>query len=273
MSSKPKAPPSRGGYVIEDEESGKYAKLARVTSILEVVFKEAFGAMSYYGGRLALEYMAERDEVDDDIEDLYTAWKSSPFDPNKSLRAASKRGTAAHKLFEDLCQRRAHITGFTEPGENPIIRYENDEPSIVATEYDKGAAMAYHDLFQHLTAEEMWSEYRVHWTEHPITECPDEVCTHGYAGTADVVIPPITLGDMKTNKGDARYSASIQMAMYSRAIEQMHPDIKIQRHFVVIPRPDGTYDLFDDPKQFVDSSVVDAVMTLYKTRKAWGPTS
>lgn len=269
MTTKTKAPAGKGGYVIE--EGGKYARLDRVTTILSVVFKEAFGAMSYYGGRLALEFMAEQDEVDEDIEAWYTAWKKSKYDPNKALKAAAARGTAAHKLFEDLCQRRAKITGYTEPGSNPIIRYENDEPSIIATEYDKGAAMAYHEMFQHLSAEEMWSEKRVHWTEHPIPECPDEVCTHGYAGTADIVIPPITLGDVKTNKGENRYAASVQLAMYARALEQMYPDLLIQRHFVVIPRPDGTYDLYDDPKQFISSDVVDSVLELYKTRKAWGP--
>ena len=261
--------PTKGGYVIEVD--GKMARLARVTTILEVVFKEAFGAMSYYGGRLALEYMAERDEVDDDIEDLYTAWKASPFDPNKTLRAASKRGTAAHKLFEDLCQRRATITGYAEPGHNPIIR-RGDDPSFVAVDYDKGAAMAYVDMFQHLDAEEMLSEVKLYWTEHPIPECPDEICTHGWAGTADIIIPPFTLGDMKTNKGENRYSASVQMALYALAWEQMNPDADmIKRHFVIIPRPDGTYDLYDDPKQFIPSGVALDVYSLYLTRKEWGP--
>ena len=263
--------PTKGGYVIEVD--GKMARLARVTTILEVVFKEAFGAMSYYGGRLALEWAAEEVVSGDETltpDYLYTAWKASPFDPNKSLRAAAKRGTAAHKLFEDLCQRRATITGYAEPGHNPIIR-RGDDPSFVAVDYDKGAATAYVDMFQHLDAEEMLSEVRVHWTEHPIPECPDEICTHGWAGTSDIIIPPITMGDMKTNKGENRYSASVQLALYSLAWEQMNPGVKIERHFVVIPRPDGTYDLYDDEKQFVPSEVALDVYSLYLTRKAWGP--
>lgn len=263
--------PSKGGYEIEHGE--KKAKLARVTSILEVVFKEAFGAMSYYGGKLALEWVTNSDMLAEpaDLEALYAAWKASPSDPNKTLRRAGSRGTAAHKLFEDLCQRRAVIEKVLED-DGYYITYPNGEDTdFVAVGYDAGAAAAYVDLFQHLDEGEIQSEVRVHWTEHPIAECPDDVCTHGYAGTADVIMPPDTIGDVKTNKGDARYSASVQMAMYALAWEQMNPGTQIDRHFVLIPRPDGTYEMFDDPKKFVSSAVVPAVLELYRARKEWGP--
>jgi hypothetical protein len=76
--------------------------------------------------------------------------------------------------------------------------------------------------------------------------------------------------DMKTNKGDARWAAYPQMAMYGRAaLQRGLIDGPIEKQIVVIPRPDGGYDNFDD--RFAGDEIVDPILEIYKQRRAWGP--
>ncbi len=278
MAPRKKTPkPTRSQYAIESD--GKKAFLTRVTTILDWTIKgDGFGAMPYYGAGLLAQFLF--DDLDEEArEGVMELWKQSEFDPNKTLRRRADEGSQAHKLFEHLCQGAAVLMSDEPPWR---VTYEQqmyfeiegikEVPlDFIAAEYDAGACAAYHELFQYLDPGELLSEQRVYWTEHPIHECPDDICTHGFAGTADAIMPlHRVMGDMKTNKGDARWSAYPQMAMYGLAAEQMgliHGPIVKQ--IVIIPRPDGTFDIFDD--KFVGTEIVPLILELYRIRKAWGP--
>lgn len=275
---KPKvAKPSRSQYEITSE-SGKRAFLDRVTTVLDWTIKgDGFGAMPYYGARLFSDFLFP--DLDEEEKDgVMQLWKQSPHSPYEELKRTQERGTAAHKLHEHLL---LGIAGLTSSVPQWYVRYnrerwaEHEERPIeeapmdfVATEYDAGACKLYFEVTQHF---EVMSETRVYYTDHPIDDCPDEICTHGYAGTLDgLVVDELLMFDMKTNKGDARWSAYPQMAFYGRAALQRGLIPKpIERQVVAIPRPDGDYDLFND--KFVGEEVVDPIRTLYKIRRAWGP--
>ncbi len=263
----------RGGYEFhadpEDEESPVIARLMRVTGILDWAIKgDGFGAMAYYGGNLFRDFLleGEDDELRDGVTEL---WKESHWDPNRKLKRDAYRGTMAHRLFEQLCQGEAELVG-------PVVGRDDawwvkgpDGLTLIVEEYEAGVAKAYDEVFKHFDPAEIMNETRVHWTEHPIAKCPDEVCQHGYAGTLDGMVGR-TILDMKTNKGDARWSAYPQMALYARAALQMGLIVEpVTKQIVVIPRPDGDYDMFDD--KFVDDGIVDPILELYKYRRAWGP--
>ena len=274
---------ARGGYTLD--ESGEFighddeadavvrARLMRVTGILDWSIKgDGFGAMAYYGGGLMLDYLL--DGFEDEVrEGVMATWKESYWDPNRKLKRDAYRGTQAHMLFQHLCQGETELLGPADPIHiNEIggwwIKGE-DGLTVLATEYDAGACKAYHEIFQHFDPSEIRSEQRVYWTEHPIPECPDEVCQHGYAGTLDALIGRVMI-DMKTNKGDARWAAYPQMAMYGRAaLQRGLIDGPIEKQIVVIPRPDGGYDNFDD--RFAGDEIVDPILEIYKQRRAWGP--
>jgi hypothetical protein len=283
----PKTPkPSRSQYEIR-LDSGKLAHLTRVTTILDWTIKgDGFGAMAYYGGGLFSKFLFP--DLDDEArEGVVQLWKESEHDPNRTLRETSKRGGKAHKLFEHLCQGVAVLQTTEAPWrveylEERYMEAENEllaPEDFIATEYDAGVCKVFHELFQHLDINEMLSETRVYYIDHEdevgkgIDDCPDDICTHGYAGTLDGLIPQYyVMLDMKTNKGDARWSAYPQMAFYGKAAEQRGLiDGPIQKQMVVIPRPDGEYELFDD--KFVDTGIVQPILDLYRYRRAWGPKS
>jgi len=252
------------------------ARLMRVTGILDWAIKgDGFGAMAYYGGGLFAEFMLElADLSEEEFDGVMQLWKESYWDPNKKLRRDSYRGTQAHMLFEHLCQGETELVGpadvpqFALPGGAWWIRGQ-DGLLVVATGYDAGACKAYAEIFRHFDPSEILSEQRVYWTEHPIQECEDEVCQHGYAGKLDALVQR-TMVDVKTNKGDARWAAYPQMAMYGRAaLQRGLIDAPIEKQIVVIPRPDGDYEMFDE--QFVGDEIVDPILEIYKQRRAWGP--
>lgn len=270
------APPSASDF-----EGLHKAKLMRVTGILDWAIKgDGFGAMPYYGAGLLADFLFP--DFDEELLDgVMALWKESKFDPNKKLKSDAYRGTQAHQLYQHLCQGETELLGQT----SAVIGGEilpawwirgQDGLEVIATEYDAGVCEAYHDVFQHFDPGETLSEVKVYWTEHPIQECPDEVCQHGFAGTLDQLIPAERImADMKTNKGDARWAAYPQMAMYGRAaLQRGLIDGPIEKQIVVIPRPtpgeDGKmYELFDD--KFVGDEIVDPVLEIYKQRRAWGP--
>jgi hypothetical protein len=256
--------PKKGVYEVEG--LAKPTKLARATSLLDM-FKEGFGGMSYYGVKLALSFLLP-DLDEEAFEGVYELLKeSADHDPNKRLKAAAARGTAAHKLFEDLCQRRATIDS-VEPKSGGYWVYGADGFRFLAVSYDRGAAQAFIDLFSHLDADEMLSEERLFWTEHPVTICPDKTCRHGFAGTADVIIPPHVMGDMKTHKPKPYWTDFMQMALYSMAWEQRTGNA-ITKMLVIIPQEDGDYLLVDD--KFLPPETGLIVWNLYKAYKEWGP--
>jgi hypothetical protein len=278
--------PGRHQYEVTSE-SGKKAFLDRVTTVLDWTIKgDGFGAMPYYGAGLLLDFLLP--ELDSEEHDgVMELWKQSPHSPYATLKAAQGRGQSAHTLQQHLIEGVATLESDAAPWR---VRYdsakwaefeekpEKDSPmDFVAAEYDAGACELYFDLFQHFeVGTEVLSEQRVFYTDHPIDECPDEVCTHGYAGTLDSLWPPfLTMGDTKTNKGDARWSAYPQMAFYGKAaLQRGLIDAPIEKQIVTIPRPvpndEGKmYDVFDD--KFVDTDIVDPIRILYKYRRAWGP--
>lgn len=275
------AKPGRHQYEITGE-SGKRAFLDRVTTVLNWTIKgDGFSAMPYYGAGLLLDFLLP--DCDKEVKDgVAQLWKFSEHSPSAVLKQAQERGTSAHALQQHLIEGGAVLESDSPPWH---VRYvperwaEVEERSIeecpfdfVAESYDAGACKAYHELFQHFTlGEELLSERRVYWTEHPIDDCPDEICTHGYAGTLDALWPTfLTMGDTKTNKGDARWAAYPQMAFYGRAaLQRGLIAAPIERQIVIIPRVDGEVDLFED--KFVDDEIVDAIRVLYRIRRAWGP--
>lgn len=277
---------TRGGYTLDkygnfldkqDIEDGAVvrARLMRVTGILDWSIKgDGFGAMPYYGGGLLASFLFP-DLDEDEREGVLELWKESEWDPNKKLKADAYRGTKAHILYQQLCQGEAHIDSYAPQFGGYFVRDANGMRGL-ALDYEAGVCEVYHDIFQHFPPGETLSEVKVHWTEHPIDECPEEVCQHGYAGTLDQLLPiDRIMLDVKTNKGDARWAAYPQMAMYGRAALQMGLiDRPIEKQIVVIPRPepgeDGKrYQIFDD--KFVGDEIVDPVLELYKLRRAWGP--
>jgi hypothetical protein len=288
MTAKIKTPkPSRSQYEITSP-SGKAAHLTRVTTILNWVIEgDGFGAMPYYGAGLFANFLFP--DLDDEERDgVIAVWKESEWEPNRVLRATSKRGEQAHKLYEHLC--RGVATVDLDPAVGMwYVRYDaeawseyEDAPvegvplDFYATEYDAGVCEAYHEVFQHLDPHEIISESRVHWTEHEIDDCPDEICTHGYAGTLDSLLPDDRIMiDCKTNKGEARWKAYPQMSFYGKAAEQMGLiSGPIEKQIVFIPRPTPNekgkmYDLYDD--KFVDTGIVQPILDLYRYRRAWGP--
>jgi hypothetical protein len=288
--SKPKAEkvakPGRAQYEVTGE-SGKRAFLDRVTTILEWTIKgDGFGAMPYYGAGLLMDFLLP--ELDEEEKDgVMELWKQSPHSPYQTLKEAANRGTAAHKLQQHLIEGVAILESDSAPW---LVRYdrqkwaeleerpEKDAPmDFVATSYEAGACEMYFDLFQHFeVGTELLSERRVYYTDHPIDECEDEICTHGYAGTLDSLwVPFRTMGDTKTNKGEARWSAYPQMAFYGKAaLQRGLIDGPIEKQIVTIPRPelneDGKmYDIYDE--RFLSDVVVDPIRILYKERRAWGP--
>lgn len=278
----------RGGYLLDEagnflensEDVKPRARLMRVTGILDWAIKgDGFGAMAYYGGGLMLDYML--DGFTENVKGgVLETWKESYWDPNRKLKRDAYRGTQAHMLYEQLCQGKAELVGpvldvLGEPTNNYWVK-GTDGLTLIAEQYEAGVCQVYDEVFRHFDPGETLSEVKVHWTEHPIADCPDEVCQHGYAGTLDQLIPAERImADVKTNKGEARWAAYPQMAMYGRAALQMGLiDGPIEKQIVVIPRPepneDGKmYDLYDD--KFVGDEVVDPVLELYKLRRAWGP--
>jgi hypothetical protein len=263
---------TRGGYELEVNEHP--ARLVRVTTVLEWTIKgDGFGAMSYFGGGLFANFLFP-DLDDEEREGVLAVWKESAWDPNRKLKADGMRGQQAHTLFERLCQHKVELLGQSDALGDDYALWNLRHPDgkeFLVEGYDAGVCKAYHEIFQHLDPEELMSETRVHWTEHPIDECPDEVCNHGFAGTFDALWPSErVMLDMKTHKGEARWSAFPQMAMYGLAAEQMGLiDGPIEKQIVVIPRPDGEYEMYDD--KFVDDGIVAPILELYRYRRAWGP--
>lgn len=275
----------RGGYTLaedgtsvnpKDEDAPPVrARLMRVTGILDWSIKgDGFGAMAYYGGDLITRFLMP--ELDDEERDgVLELWKESEWDPNKKLKRDAYRGTQAHMLYQELCQGETEVDSYAPQFGGYFIKGK-DGLKVLALEYDAGVCEVWYDIFRHFPPGETLSEVKVYWTEHPIPDCPDEVCQHGYAGTLDQLIPHERIMlDVKTNKGDARWAAYPQMAMYGRAALQMGLiDGPIEKQIVVIPRPepgkDGKrYELFDE--KFVDDSIVDPILEIYKQRRTWGP--
>ena len=249
------------------ERDGKPCELGRVTKIMEKVTGDAKGGMSYWGSQNAIQWAFEEfsevvsDSYGPEWEDWYTAYKSSPFDNNKTMRSRGKEGTAAHKLFEQLLLGEAVIV--EAPAIDDVIHVcvGNDVP-FTPVSYDLAVVRAYQDIFQHLAPGEIQSERKVTWFEpgHP-GDCPDDICTHGYAGTTDFVVPSLSVGgDLKTHKGDARFTDFLQNAFYAKAIKQ--EDGTAFDHFLILlAREDGTY---DDAHGFVPEEAVDACYALWR---------
>lgn len=278
---KPKAPkiakPKSSQYEITSE-SGKRAFLDRVTTVLDWTIKgDGFGAMPYYGANLLLDFLLP--DCDQEVKDgVAQLWKGSPHSPYARLKEAADRGEAAHTLHEHLILGIAVLTTEGPPWrvhyyrekwatheERPV---EEAPMDFVAVEYDAGTCKLYHEVTRFF---DVVSEQRVFYTDHDIDDCPDEICTHGYAGTLDgLVVDELLMFDMKSNKGDARWAAYPQMAFYGRAaLQRGLIPAPIQRQVVAIPRPDGEYEIFND--KFVDEGIVDPIRALYKYRRAWGP--
>lgn len=238
--------------------NGHPCKLNRVTRIINKVTGESKGGMSYWGAKLAIRWSAE--VFEDVFDEMYTAFKASPYDPNKTKKARGKEGTAAHKVFEHLLSG----TSWAEVDINGDVWIEDeDSPAWLAEKYDLGVARAFLDVFSHLDREEVRSEIRLRWFAegHP-DECPDDICTHGYAGTADFVIPVLNvLGDLKTHTGPARFPDMLQTAFYTRAYHQMYPDDLIDHHLILLAREDGTYEDFHG---FVSEKAVEHALGLYE---------
>lgn len=271
------AKPSQSQYEITSE-GGKRAFLDRVTTILDWTIKgDGFGAMPYYGAGLLLDFLLP--ECDQEEKDgVMQLWKGSPDSPYARLKATADRGTAAHRLHEHLILKIAWL----DPGyDGWFVRYNRERwaehegrpveeapMDFIAIEYDAGTCKLYHEVTQHF---DFIPETRVYYTDHPIDDCPDDICTHGYAGTLDgLVVAELLMCDMKSNKGDARWSAYPQMSFYGKAaLQRGLIPAPIERQVVVIPRPDGEYDIFND--KFVDDGIVDPIRALYKYRRAWGP--
>lgn len=260
----------KGFYQITTPAGGK-AKLTRVTTALDWVVKEGFGGMSYYGGKLFAQFLAESEE---ESEQFYTAWKQSEFDPNRTLRARADRGTAAHALFEKLLKGEA--LALDNGDEIGIVI--PDDISFVAAGFDRGVAEAYLEVYSETPAKPApLSEVRLYWTEHPIDDCaePDKkgFCTHGFSGTCDVYFPHWAIDDLKTHKTGYRWSEYLQMALYSLAAQQLYgADITRQRIILAHDEPgeDGKYYEVQDDR-FLSADAGRLLWELFKLRRAWGP--
>lgn len=263
----------KGFYQITTPAGGK-AKLTRVTTVLDWVLKDGTGAMSYYGGKLFAKFLAENDE---EVEEFYTAWKASEFDPNRTLRSAADRGTGAHSLFEKLLKGEATYTGPDHDGDY-FVEFTDDIP-FLATSFDRGVVELYRDQFEHLPSDRYpLSEVRLYWTEHPIDDCPEPdakgFCTHGFSGTCDVYFPHYGIEDLKTHKPGYRWSEWGQMALYSLAAQQLYgADIRTQRILLAHDFPNEEtgkyYEVQDD--RFLSSRAGELLWELFTLRKGWGP--
>ena len=263
------------GYYAVVTDAGKEAKLTRVTTSLDWVLGDGKSAMAYYGGKQFAKYLAEVGErFDDEWMEYYVDWKASDYDPNKTLRRRGKEGTAAHTLFQKLLEDKVELEGpdhdgdwfFSAPGDIPFI----------ANGFDRGVIELYINEFRPvlLGGAKIECEKRLYWTEHPIDDCPDEVCTHGFSGTCDIFWPENQIDDLKTHVPGYRFSEWMQMAMYGAAAEQMYPDWSCDRQRIVIahdePDEDGKwYEVQDD--RFLPVTAVPFFWELYKVRRDWGP--
>jgi hypothetical protein len=262
--------PARGQYVVTSE-SGKEAHLPRATTMLDWVYGEGKGGMGYWGAQQMSHYLLESAELDDGAwEGVYQLWKGSSYDLNTIMRAKADIGTEAHKLFENLCQGKAEL--LRPHGKDWWIRGV-DGFEVITSGYDSGVCKAYDEIFRQFDPSELISERRVHYTLHPIDDCEDEVCTHGWCGTLDAVMPNHgIMGDVKTHKPPERYSDFCQMSLYSAAWEQENPDLpKIKAQWVLMPLPDGNYYLADQQERFMPASMAEDIYTAYLRRRAWGP--
>ena len=266
----------KGFYEITTPAGGK-AKLTRVTTALDWVLKEAMGAMSYYGGKLFAHFLAESDA---EFEEFYAAWKASEFDPNRTLRARSDQGQAAHNLFEKLLKSEAEVEQDII-GNYFVKDLVGDDPEYLAVKWDRGVVEAYLDIYasgvEQAGGDFPRSEVRLWWTEHPIDECPEPntkgACTHGFSGTCDVYFPHWAIDDLKTHIPGYRWSEFCQMAMYSMAAEQLY-GAEITRQRIVLahdtPGEDGKYYELQDAR-FLPSDAGRLIWELYKLRRDWGP--
>jgi hypothetical protein len=261
--------PARGLYVVTSD-SGKEAHLGRVTTMLDWVYGEGKSGMGYWGAQQMGHYLLDDYLDEEEWEGVYALWKKSTYDLNTIMKTKAGVGKQAHKLFEDLCQKRATII---KPVGKEWLVATPDGFEVIMQGYDAGICKAYDELFRHLDDGELMSEHPVYYTLHPIDDCADEVCTHGWCGTLDAVLPLHgIMGDVKTHKPPERYGDFRQMSMYSAAWEQMHPDLPpITAQWVLIPLPDGRYHLADQPERFVPASAALGTYQAYLERRAWGP--
>lgn len=263
------------GFYLITSPAGATAKLTRVTTALDWVLKEAMGAMSYRGGKLFAQYLADDG---DSWEEFYDAWKLSEFDPNRQLKVASDRGDQAHKLFEKLLKGEAQ---YAAEGDIITVGIEGEIP-FRPVAWDLGVVQLYRDEFERIPRSAYRSEVRLWWTEHPIDECPEPSgkaghCTHGFSGTCDVLWPMWGLDDLKTHIPGYRWSEFCQMALYALAVEQMYPGERIHRQRILLahdfadPETGLNYEVND--QRFLPSSAGRLIWELFKLRKEWGPKS
>jgi len=253
--------------VLEDKEF----KLTRVTTIINKVTGDAKTGMSYWGSQNAIRYVVDALEDFDlsfspDYDEMYAAYKTSPFDNNKTSKRRADEGKRAHKLFEHLLKGTATVKAPGYMGDGvwvaaPLVT-DGDGPPFIPVKWDLAVVKAYVEIFMHLKPDEIESESRVRWFEpgHPF-ECPDAVCTHGFAGTSDYILKTLLVGgDLKTHKGDGRYGDFLQNGFYGVARKQMD-GTDINRHMVLLAAEDGTY---TDEYGFVGEGPVLATWEIYK---------
>lgn len=258
----------RGFYEIVTG-SGKKAKLTRVTTALDWVLGDGKSAMAYYGGKQFAKWLGESE---DDWEEHYVAWKASDFDPNKTLRRRGKEGTSSHTLFQGLIEGTIELEGPDHDGD--YFFAAKDDIPFLARGFDRGVVELYVNVYRD-DPRRVECEKRLYWTEHPIDDCPDEVCTHGFSGTCDVFFPLNQIDDLKTHVPGYRFSEWQQMSMYALAAEQMEPGWVCERQRIVIAHdtPDEEtglyYEVQDD--RFLPSEAALSFWELYKWRKNWGP--
>lgn len=266
----------RGHYSVVTERGA--AKLTRVTTALDWVLGDGKSAMAYYGGKQFAKYLAEPDDPDatPEWEQFYDAWKASPFDPNKTLRSRAKEGTTSHKLFENLL---TGVCGVEVMENGAYLVHQDDEITYVASGYDRGVVELFLAQYQPplQNGATIETEKRLYWTEHPIDDCFDEICTHGFAGTCDVFWPQGSrIDDLKTHVPGYRFSEWMQMAMYALAAEQMSKGewvCKSQRIVIAHDTPDEETGLYFEVQddRYLSPDIVDSFWELYKARRAWGP--
>lgn len=267
----------RGFYAITTEAGGT-AKLTRVTTALDWVLGDGKSAMAYYGGKQFAKWLGDSEQ---EWQDHYDAWKTSDYDPNKTLRRRGKEGTASHQLFEDLLTGRITYEGPDHEGD--YFFAAKDDIPFIAVGFDRGVIELYRNIYEPVVASgriSVETEKRLYWTEHPIDDCtdPDKQgrCTHGFSGTCDVFFPDHSeIDDLKTHVPGYRFSEWMQMSMYALAAEQMDPGWRCTKQRIVIAHdiPDEEtglyYEVQDD--RFLPSSAALPFWELYKMRQAWGP--
>ena len=265
------------GYYSVITDAGNAARLTRVTTALDWVLGDGKSAMAYYGGKQFAKWLADEEGVldDNEWEMFYTDWKSSEYDPNRTLRRRGKEGTAAHTLFQQLLEGKMEVEGPDHEGDY-FIALPDDIP-FIARGFDRGVVELYLNVFLPTiqAGADVECEKRLYWTEHPIDECKAEVCTHGFSGTCDVYWIGNAIDDLKSHVPGYRFSEWMQMAMYGLAAEQMDDVWKCDQQRIVIahdePDPETGlyYEVQDD--RHIPTSAVPAFWELYKTRKEWGP--